>query len=79
MNGLTKGILKGIFTGLEITSALLLAGFALKADNERHKAVIKLCDKEIELGLIKIDSILKDAKIRMLEEKLKELQNDEES
>lgn len=75
MSGLTRGIL----TGLEIASVLLLSGIAAKAETERHKTTVKLFDTEIKLAATEISNILKDAKIRTLEKKLKQFQNDEES
>ena len=65
---------------MEIGGVIGLAAMALKAECERHKAVIKMLDAEILNCTLDIQRILDQAKIRRLEKELEELrQNDEGS
>ena len=65
MNG--KLIVK-LGTGMELVGVLILAGIALKHNNECHKA-------EKELLKVKFDGIFKDVEIYKLRKELEELKN----
>lgn len=65
MNG--KLIVK-LGTGMELVGVLILAGIALKRNNECYKA-------EKELLKVKLDGIFKDVEIYKLRKELEELKN----
>ena len=67
-----------IGTIVEVAGVLVLAGTAIKTECERHKAVVELLNTKMKLGIVEIDSILKDVKIRKLEEELKKYKPKEE-
>lgn len=65
-------------TIVEVAGVLVLAGSAIKSECERHKAVVELLNTKMKLGISELDGVLKDIKIKKLEEELKKYKPEKE-
>lgn len=71
---MNKDLIVKIGTGMEILGILGLMGIAFKRNNDCYKAERKLINTEMKLINTEFDGIVKDVKIRLLEDKVKELE-----
>lgn len=63
--GQTIGVL------LEVVGVTLLSGMAIKSECDRHKAVVKLHNTEMELAIEKIDNVVLRLENEHLKKQLK--------
>ena len=69
----------GVCTIIELGCIVSLAGIGLKRNNDAYKAECKRIEAECNLMRCEIDGVLKDMKIKQLEEELAELKNKNEA
>lgn len=74
---MTDKTLFKVCTTVEIVSAVYLAYKALKAEWERHKAVNRALDAEINALYLEVKCMTKDLEIKQLKKKLNEQENEE--
>lgn len=72
-------VIGGICTFVELGCILTLAGITLKRTNDCYKAECELAKANINLACSEIGGILKDARIRTLEQELEELKTKNEN
>lgn len=73
MNGKIKDLVLGVCTLVEVGCIIGLAGLGFKRNNDWYKAECELINTQCELYNAEIQNIVKDSKIKQMENEIKQL------